>query len=222
MPITEAQELFEAKLNIVMEDARARDLQIAVNPDITGLVVSLSGGHPHVLQLLGSHIVDHENESNDGMIDKNDMVEALRTICYEDRGYVYDRLLHSLRTSGHLGILKEILHMSDSSFPTRVSRDQAATLPPEALQWLTDHNILLVVSDNEYGLVDEFLRVRMLLDSAGENPRDMTNRILSFSTLEYYPTSREDERRDFDYYEEVARDFANRYRRQRSNDPFED
>src|SRR5262249_47816615 len=70
MPIADAQELFEAKLNLVIQDAGERDLQVAVNPDITGLVVQLSGGHPHVLQLLGSHIVDHENRSNDGVIDK--------------------------------------------------------------------------------------------------------------------------------------------------------
>ena len=88
MPIGEAQELFEAKLKMVIADAEGRGLRIAVNPDVTGLVVQLSGGHPHVLQLLGSHIVDHENKSDDGMIDKNDMVEALRTICYEDRGYI--------------------------------------------------------------------------------------------------------------------------------------
>jgi hypothetical protein len=222
MPLTEAQELFEAKLDIVTRDARTRDLQIEINPDVIGLVVALSGGHPHVLQLLGSHIIDHENDCNDGMIDKNDMMEALRTVCYEDRGYVYDRLLHSLQASGHLNVLKQILHMSDRSFPTRVSRDEAARLPSDALQWLTDHNILLVVNDNEYGLVDEFLRVRMLLDSVGENPRDMSNRILSFSTLEYYPTSSEIQRRDQDYYEDVSRDFARRYRDQRTNDPFED
>ena len=54
-----------------------------------------------MLQLLGSHIVDHENQSDDGIIDKNDTVEALRTICYEDRGYIYDRLLHSLQMSGY-------------------------------------------------------------------------------------------------------------------------
>jgi hypothetical protein len=202
MPISEAQELFEAKLNIVVEDATNRGLRIEVNPDVPGLVVALSGGHPHVLQLLGSHIVDHENESDDGVIDKNDMVEALRTICYEDRAYVYDRLLHLLRMSGHLDVLKKILSMSDRSFPTRTSRDEASELPPEALQWLMDNNILLVINDYEYGLVDEFLRVRMLLDSAGENPRDMSNKILSFSKLEYYPTSREVDKRDLDYYEE--------------------
>jgi hypothetical protein len=104
--------------------------------------------------------------------------------------------------SGHLDVLKKILSMSDRSFPTRTSRDEASELPPEALQWLMDNNILLVINDYEYGLVDEFLRVRMLLDSAGENPRDMSNKILSFSKLEYYPTSREVDKRDLDYYEE--------------------
>lgn len=203
MPIEEAQELFQAKLDKVIQDARQRNLKTTVNPDVIGYAVTLSGGHPHVLQLLGSHIVDHENQSDDGIIDKNDMVEALKTICYQDRGYVYDRLLHSLRTSGHLDVFKKILRMSGHSFPTRASRDQAAKLPRKALEWLTDHNILLVVNEYEYGLVDEFLRVRMSLDSAGENPRDMSNRILSSSTPQYYPTSREDDNLDLDYYEDV-------------------
>jgi len=62
------------------------------------------------------------------------MVEALRTICYEDRGYVYDRLLHLLQMNDYLKVFKKILSMADRSFPTRVSRDQAAALPPKALQ----------------------------------------------------------------------------------------
>ena len=223
MPIGEAQELFEAKLKMVIADAEGRGLRIDVNPDITGLVVQLSGGHPHVLQLLGSHIVDHENQSDDGMIDKDDMVEALRTICYEDRGYIYDRLLHSLQMSGYLDSLKTILSMSDSSFPTRIPRNEAAGMMwPKALLWLTDNNILLVVNDYEYGLVDEFLRVRMLLDSAGENPHDMTNRILSFNTLRYHPTSREDDKRDLKYYQDVEEFIANLDRRGSSKDPFEE
>jgi len=226
MPIAEAQELFEAKLNLVIEDARQRDLQIKVNPDIIGIVVALSGGHPHVLQLLGSHIIDHENQSDDGIIDKNDTVEALRTVCYEDRGYVYDRLLHSLKMSGHFDVLKKIFSMADRSFPTRVPRDQTDALSQKALQWLTDNNILLVVNDYEYGLVDEFLRIRLLLDSAGENPRDMSNRILSFTAMQYYPTCPEDDRLDLDYYEEeVRRDSIRRsierYDR-RGKDPFEE
>ena len=228
MPIPEAQELFEAKLNLVIQDARQRDLEIEVNPDISGIVVALSGGHPHVLQLLGSHIIDHENQSDDGIIDKNDTVEALRTVCYEDRGYIYDRLLHSLRMIGYFDVLKKILSMADRSFPTRVPRDQTDGLDRKAIQWLTDNNILLVVNDYEYGLVDEFLRIRLLLDSAGENPRDMSNRILSFTALEYYPTRPERDRLDLDNYEEELRResierLIRRYdQEERGKDPFEE
>ena len=228
MPIAEAQELFEAKLNVIIEDASRRDLQIKVNPDIAGIVVALSGGHPHVLQLLGSHIIDHENQSEDGIIDKNDTVEALRTICYEDRGYIYDRLLHSLRMIGYFDVLKKILSMADRSFPTRVPRDQTDGLDRKALQWLTDNNILLVVNDYEYGLVDEFLRIRLLLDSVGENPRDMSNRILSFTALQYYPTRPERDRLDFDHYEEevekesIRRTIRRYDQEERGKDPFEE
>jgi hypothetical protein len=37
MPISEAQELFEAKLGIVIQDAMNRSLQIEVNPEVSGL-----------------------------------------------------------------------------------------------------------------------------------------------------------------------------------------
>jgi len=84
-----------------------------------------------------------------------------------------------------------------------------------------DNNILLVVSDYEYGLVDEFLRVRMLLDRAGDNPRDMSNKILSFSALHYYPMSRED-KLDFEYYEALAKDFSIEEYGTPPKDPFEE
>jgi hypothetical protein len=139
--------------------------------------------------------------------------------------YIYDRLLHSLKMSGHLDVLKKIISMADRSFPTRVPRDQTDGMSQKALQWLTDNNILLVVNDYEYGLVDEFLRIRLLLDSAGENPRDMSNRILSFTALQYYPTRPERDRLDFDYYEEeLRRESFERSIRQwdRGKDPFEE
>ena len=225
MPIPEAQELFEQKLKIVVRDAEEREIGITVNPDVVGLSVALSGGHPHVLQLLGSHIIDHENSSGDGepIIDKDDMMEALRVICYEDRGYVYDRLLHALQASGHLIVLKLLLSLADRSFPTRIPRDSAGGQPMEALEWLTDNNVLLVVDEYEYGLVDEFLRIRMLLDFAGENPRDMSSKILSSGSLQHYPMIGAKDREDADYYEEIARDFAKQhYRKLRPKDPFED
>jgi hypothetical protein len=210
MPLEDAKELFEAKLEIVRRSAADEGIALVINPDVVWLSVRLSGGHPHVLQLLGSHMIDRENLSSDGVIDKNDMVEALRTICYEDRLYVYDQLLHLVRMEGYEESLHRLLDMTDASFPTRIRRESAASLGAKALDWLIDHNIVLVVSESEYGFVDEFLRVRIQLDKAGENPRDMAHRIISFSPMPYHRTTRDESRTDVDYYEEIARDFAKR------------
>ena len=221
MPIEEAKELFEAKLENVRESAEEQGIDLVINPDVVWLSVRLSGGHPHVLQLLGSHMIDRENLSSDGVIDKNDMLEALRTICYDDRVYVYDQLLHSIRMEGYEEILHRLLSMADASFPTRIPRESAASLEARALDWLIDHNILLVANESEYGFVDEFLRVRILLDRAGENPRDMASRIISFSPVPYHRTTRDDTKTDVDYYEDVVRDFAKKFRDIEAKDPFE-
>ena len=42
-------------------------VKLEVDPTIVSRVVALSGGHPHLLQLLGSHLIEHEDEDPDGL-----------------------------------------------------------------------------------------------------------------------------------------------------------
>jgi hypothetical protein len=167
MPLEDAAELLEVKFALVTEQAEREGLEVQVQPEVIARIAVLSGGHPHILQLLGSHVIEHENEDPDGELDSNDLANSLRRVCYEDRARVYDSTLHMLELEGKLEALDEIIHRSARGFPTRMGRGLATELVgKESIRWLVEHNILSQASDLEYGLIDEFLRVRLLLDSA--------------------------------------------------------
>jgi len=138
-------------------------------------VIAISGGHPHLLQLLGSHLIEHEEEDPDGVIDSQDLYTSLDRICYEDRGSVYGSMLHNLEIYGKLDPLLTLFGLSSTSptgivnrgFPTRIDRSSAQSLMEAAdLSWFVSNNILRPTEADAYGLVDEFLRVRILLGRA--------------------------------------------------------
>jgi hypothetical protein len=142
-------------------------MSITIDPGIVPRIVGLSGGHPHILQLLGSHLIEHENEDPDGTIDSTDLVNSLKRICYEDRARVYDSTLHTLELHNKLDALQALLGVASNTFPTRIEREAAIeAVSSEPIQWLVDHNILSIPSPDHYGLVDEFLRIRLVLDGA--------------------------------------------------------
>ena len=58
----EATELIEAKLSQAAAWAEEDGLELRIDPTLVTRVVSLSGGHPHLLQLLGSHLIEHEDD----------------------------------------------------------------------------------------------------------------------------------------------------------------
>jgi hypothetical protein len=169
MPIAEAVDLVESKLRLVASQAEEQGLELVIDPEIPTQVASLSGGHPHIVQLLGSHLIQHENDDPDNIIDAKDLVNSLRRICYEDRTRVYDSTVHMLEANGKLEALSLLLEGVPAGFPTRIDRKRAAENPgltAEAVSWLLNHNVLRVVSPDYYGLVDEFLRIRLLFDEA--------------------------------------------------------
>lgn len=165
LPENEARNLVESKLIEVVRAARKEGMSLTVHPNVIKRIVRLSGGHPHLLQLLGSHLIEHENEDPDGRLDSNDLAQVLRTICYEDRARVYDGLLHLLEVEGKLDALHELLSIASASCPTRIDRPEALQyVDAGVLDWMVTHNILVPVGGNDYCLVDEFLRIRLLLD----------------------------------------------------------
>lgn len=162
----EARTLLETKLGQAVKWAAADGLDLGIDPDVIERVVALSGGHPHLLQLLGSHLIEHEDSDPDGILDAHDLANSLVRICYEDRARVYNTTIHQLDVHLKLDVLERLLALAPTGFPTRINKRAIGQLAtPEEIHWLTEHNVLTVASDNEYALVDEFLRVRMIMDA---------------------------------------------------------
>jgi len=160
-------DLVETKLMEVARDAESNGTALDIAPDLTTRVAALANGHPHLLQLLGSHIIEHEQSDPDGVLDYRDLMGALRRICYEDRARVYDSTLHLLEVEGKREYLDAILTRMAWVFPSRIDKTLAVEIVgKEAVHWLVEHDILSPRSEEEYGLMDEFVRVRILLDQA--------------------------------------------------------
>jgi hypothetical protein len=163
----EAEDLLHTKLALVADDAHRKHIRLSVDPAIIPRVFELSGGHPHIVQLLGSYLVHHETEDPDGVIDSKDLMNSIRRIAYEDRAQIYESTLHRLQLEGKLDSLYSLFTIASPGFPTRISRTRALkTVDKEFLHWLVEYNILKLSDADHYGLIDEFLRVRVLLDEA--------------------------------------------------------
>jgi hypothetical protein len=163
----EAIDLVETKFYQVVKSAEQNQLELKLEPEIITRIVELSGGHPHIIQLLGSHIVEEEYDDPDGIIDSFDLLKSIRRVCYEDRARVYDSTLHMLELYGMLDSFMTLLELMHRGFPSRLNRRLAQThISKETIQWLVDHNILATQTSGSYGLVDEFLRIRLILDQA--------------------------------------------------------
>ncbi len=167
MKFREAHYLLESKFMQLVKEASKYNIRISIDPDIIDRIVELSGGHPHLMQLLGSHIIEHENANPDNIIDSKDLLTSLEKICYEDRFEVYEALIHMLEIHGTLDTLKSLIDTAKEGFPTRIDRNEAKEYSDfETLQWLVENNILSTPNPNYYGLVDEFLRIRIIFDIA--------------------------------------------------------
>jgi hypothetical protein len=194
----DATQLIETKLGLVTAEAVKQGTKVNIDPDIVPRIVALSGGHPHLLQLLGSYLVENENEDPDGIMDAQDLTSSLRRICYEDRAQVYDSTLHKLDTAGQLGSFRKLISIARQKFPTRILKSDALkTVDADTLQWMFDNNIFTVESNGAYRLLDEFLRIRIMMDVSGEDDRwgQIERRLLMGSwTLPYSKDlDREDE-----------------------------
>lgn len=168
MGLDDTEELLVTKFKAVLQDAGARGMNLTMEPAVIERITQLSGGHPHIAQLLGSHILQHEIENGDGVLSVRDLLGGLQRVCYEDRKATYAALLHMVESAGKLDSLLALLKYAvvDSGFPTRIYRQQVAGIvDPGDVQWLVEHDILVSRSPEEYGLVDEFLRVRLAMDA---------------------------------------------------------
>lgn len=136
-----------------------------IHPDVIDRIAAMSGGHPHLLQLLGSHVVEHEYEDPDGCIDLRDLVGSLREICYQSRGRDYDLLIHTMKNESYFSDYCSFITLAGGRFPSRIDREQALeNIDGGSLDWLMSRNIISLQDDKTYSVVDEFLRIRVVLD----------------------------------------------------------
>ncbi len=172
MDLDESTEMVEFKFGRLVDDANKEHIRLEIDPSVIRRMVNFSGGHPHILQLLGSHVVENEMEDPDGIIDAHDFHDALRRICYEDRVAVYNSTIHTLSTADRYDALLTLLGMTEASplnicsrtFPTRIDAELARdAVDSEDLEWLVNNNVIRYLAD-EYALIDEFLRIRITFD----------------------------------------------------------
>lgn len=192
MTRVDAHDLVETKLIQVVSHADAAGTPLQIEDSVIERIVALSGGHPHILQLLGSHLVEHEDENPDGILDSKDLLSSFRRVCYEDRAAVYEALLHNLEVNGKLDALRGLLGLTSESpegivsrsFPTKVERRLSLEVCDKtSMQWFVEHNILVPTSKRKYALVDEFLRVRLILDQSALGVTDVEEELLESAMI---------------------------------------
>jgi len=185
LPEEEARELIDEKFKIAVEDAVSKGLELEIDEETVERVVQLSGGHPHVLQLLGSHLIEHEVENPDGIINARDLVSTLRAICYQDRGLIYESLIHTLEIDGLLDPLKQLFTIASPKLPITIDRERAEdVIEPETLKQLVMSDILSVSSANEYRITDEFLHIRIVMDKEQSAADTIEDRLIKSGSLE--------------------------------------
>jgi hypothetical protein len=179
----ESSELLETKFSQVANLAEKQGINLKIDPDIITRIINLSGGHPHIIQLLGSHIIEHECEDPDDIIDSNDLVNSLQKICFEDRGRVYDDIFHTLDLNDMLEPFLKILYQIPRGFPSKITQKILLDyVEPNQIKWLVKQNII----SNQYGyytLVDEFLRIRVFLEQDDYEVSRLEKEILKIEDL---------------------------------------
>lgn len=179
MPDNEAEELIVSKLEECIERSVFEGEEVRYDQEIVDSLLRLSGGHPHLLQLLGWHLIEREEEEPDGVLDIKDLTDALKTICYEDRVYIYDGMINHLKVESRYDVFLIMIQECRNAFPTRLDRDLVEGLcDAETVQWFIDNNYIIPVSDEFYGLVDEFVRVRIIMDEEAKSRDDVEREFL--------------------------------------------
>jgi hypothetical protein len=165
----EAHELVETKLRTVVAESKKVGINVHVDPKVLEGIVRLSGGHPHVIQLLGSHLIQHENANPDDMLDAKDLGGAVRRICYEDRADIYTTIIEDLETSDMIRPLVNLLALAESKHPTLIKRkDALEVVGADIVEAFIKRDIFVRAGHGKLRLVDEFLSLRLTLDRDAE------------------------------------------------------
>jgi hypothetical protein len=165
----EATELVETKFHFVISKSEEAGIHVEIDPKVSEGIVRLSGGHPHIIQLLGSHLIQHENSNPDDLIDAKDLGGAVRRICYQDRGDIYNQIIEKLETTDMIRPLVSMLALAESKFPTIIkTKDAKEVVGKEFVEELIKRDIFVREGKSKLRLVDEFLSLRLALDQKAE------------------------------------------------------
>lgn len=161
----ESLNLLDSKFEELLKQAESLSIPLEVRDNVIFRINKFSGGHPHLLQLLGSHVVEHECEEPDNVIDERDLVGSLNTICYIARGAVYEKQIHEMELESKYSAYCDLIKLTEGFFPGRINRESSLELlTNQEIEWFRSRNIIRIISDNEYAIVDEFLRIRIFMD----------------------------------------------------------
>ena len=70
-----------------------------------------------------------------------------------------------MKTEGRFDAFLSLLAHGTKGMPFRISRDMAReVMDPDDLEWFRGRDIISALPDDHYKLVDEFLRVRVIMD----------------------------------------------------------
>jgi len=183
--LEEARDFLDLKFSQLVKSTRSeKEEELFINPEMIDRIVQLSGGHPHLLQLLGSHVVENEYSNPDGEINIEDLVGSLQKICYQQRAPVYDLLIHDMKKVGKYISYLKFLELSGGTFPSKVDTKCLENhLDEDEIEWLLFRNILIVSKDNDYELTDELLKVRIMMDRYNDI-EDIENELINYGELD--------------------------------------
>ena len=173
-------QFIEEKFQIVLSSDEATNRDLSVSEDVYSSIARITGGHPHLLQLMGAHVLDHEEDDPDNHINLRDLVGSLRSICFGTRGEVYQKQIHRLVTDKKIDALREFFAISQTSCPTTAKGVPARdAIEHQDLEYLMNCGHVSYMSHNDtYVLIDEFLRIRMLLDSQVIDDRNLESNLI--------------------------------------------
>ena len=73
--------------------------------------------------------------------------------------------MHSMRNESVFSDYNTFIELAGGKFPSRIDRAKAmALIEIDSIEWLLARNIISVYDDNTYSVVDEFLRIRVVMD----------------------------------------------------------
>lgn len=178
--LDDAMSFLREKFETVLKSEEATQVNLHCDDDLYELVARVTGGHPHLLQLVGSYILDHEDANPDTVLDARDLVGCFQRVCFQTRGPVYEQMLQSIALDGHLSALQDLLSVAAGRCPTHISLEKASeAIENESAKYFVSKGLFSFDSAARiYRLNDEFLRIRMLLDDPETNPRELEKRLL--------------------------------------------